>query len=361
MDDAAAEEREPRRKEKAVPRELIAVSPREPVLREYREEPLGPKEVRVRSTMSTVKHGTELRGYRGDTLDQRKPFDWKRRIHVGPPKPPRFPIRLGVMTVGRVVEVGAEVTKFSIGDRVHGHLSIRETHTVAEERLHEVPEGMGDEAVLAWDPACVALGAVRDSKIGVGDRAAVFGLGAIGQMAVQIVRLQGARWVSASDPIACRRDLAESNGADLVIDPIFTDAGLAVRENTGETGVDLALECSGSYGGMNDALRAACYGGTVVSLAYYTGDAAALHLEGEWHRNRLTMLSSRDVSEPMRDHPRWTTKRLHEEAFRLLKEGRLTADGLLRPIVPFEESAEAYGVIDRKPGGTIKLGVVYPS
>ena len=50
-----------------MPRELIASAPRKPELRSYEELPLGPDEVRLRSTFSTVKHGTQLRAYRANT------------------------------------------------------------------------------------------------------------------------------------------------------------------------------------------------------------------------------------------------------------------------------------------------------
>ncbi|MBI1929562.1 zinc-binding dehydrogenase, partial [Candidatus Poribacteria bacterium] len=316
-----------------MPKELIAIAPRTPVLREYEELPLKPGEVRVRSLFSAPKHGTELRGYRANTKDHTSPFDRERRIHVGKGGPPRFPIRLGNMTVGEVIEVGGEVTRFQIGDRVFGPLSIRETHTVHENHLEKAPEGMSAEAIVYFDPTGVALCAVRYSKISLGDHVAVFGLGAIGQMALQLARLQGARWIVAMDPIPARCDHAMRHGADMTIDPIAEDAGLVIKDRTDQIGVDISLETSGSYAALNDALRTTGYGGTIVSSAYYTGDARALSLEGEWHRNRLTIVSSRDGSEPFRDHPLWNTKRLYAEAFALLREGRLSVEGLVHPIV----------------------------
>ena len=342
-----------------MPRELVAIAPRTPVIREYDEQPLNPGEVRLRSLFSAPKHGTELRGYRANTKDHASPFDGERRLHVGKEGKPRFPIRLGNITVGEVIEVGESVTRFQIGDRVFGRQPIRETHTVHEHRLETVPDGMSAEAIVYSDPAGVALAPVQDSKICIGDRVAVFGLGAIGQMALQLARLQGARWIAATDPIPTRRELAKRHGADLVLDPIAEDAGLAIKNQTNKIGVDVSLETSGSYAGLNDALRATGYYGTVVSSAYYTGDARALSLEGEWHRNQLTILSTRDVSQPLRKSPLWDTQRGHAEVFALLHEGQLSVEGLIHPIVPFSESAEAYRDIDEAPEKSIKLGVVY--
>ena len=65
------------------------------------------------------------------------------------------------------------------------------------------------------------------------------------------------------------------DGADVVIDPTKMDSGLAVKEHTKDQGADISLECSGSYAALNDALRATGYRGTIVSLAYYTGEAKA--------------------------------------------------------------------------------------
>ena len=348
-----------------MPRELIATAPRTPELRCCDEPPLGPDQVRLRSTFSTVKHGTQLRAYRADTLDATQPFDAELKLHrrTGPQAAhgmkPRFPLPLGTVTVGEVIAVGDAVGAFAVGDRAYGDLSIRETHTVAATRLRPVPPGMHPHAVVCGDPARVALSGVRDSRLGIGDRVLVTGLGAIGQLAVQLARLQGAAWVAGADPIPRRRALANRLGADLTIDPLVEDAGVLVKTETGKLGADAVIETSGSYAGLNDALRAAAYGATVVSVAYYPGDGRGLSLEGEWHRNRIDLISSRDVSAPHRLSPRWDAERMYRAAFALLERGGLRVDGLLDPVVPFADSAAAYREIDENPAASIKLGITY--
>jgi len=133
-----------------------------------------------------------------------------------------------------------------------------------------------------------------------------------------------------------------------------------VKTETDKLGADAVIETSGSYAGLNDALRAAAYGATVVSVAYYPGAGGGLRLEGEWHRNCINLISSRDVSAPHRLSPRWDAERLHHAAFALLEQGRLRVDGLLDPVVPFVDSAAAYRQIDENPATSIKLGVTYP-
>ena len=344
-----------------MPRELVAIAPREAILREYRETKLGPKQVRVRSEFSSPKHGTELANYRG-----RSPFNLNRYDHeLGlffPEENPLsgFPMSVGNISVGTVIEVGISVGSFKVGDRVFGYLPIRQTHTVSEESLHRVPDGMSPEAIVCWDPARFALGAVRDAGIRLGDRAAVFGMGAIGLLTIQMARLSGATTVIAVEPVYIRRLRSFRLGSDHAMDPANCDVAREIRHLTDKNGVDVAIEASGSYEALHQAIRSVHFGGLVVPLAFYSGEAKGLRLGEEWHMNRISMRSSRSASDPNRDHPMWDHERIQWTAFDLLRFGRVSVDGVIFPVVPFEESAEAYRRIDISPQESVKLGVTYP-
>lgn len=367
-----------------MPRELIAIAPRTPVLRAYEEEPLGPREIRIRTEFASPKHGTELVAYR-DEPAARRPYDpaWGAVLPSPESAVPTFPRPLGNMAVGVVSEAGPEVTRFRVGDRVFGHFPIRETQTVDETQADLLPAGMSPEAAVCLDPAVMAL-ALRDANIRLGDRVAVFGLGAIGLMAVQLARLAGADWVVAVDPIAHRRQVAHQFGADVVLDPLAEgDAGLAIRRLTGppaarpsgdrvvggyrerptqasQLGVDVAVEVSGNSRALHDAIRATRFGGRVCVLSFYGGEATGLRLGEEFHLNRLELITARAESLPLRDAPGWTLARLATVALSWLAEGRLRADGIVTPIVPFAESAAAYREIDEHPERSIKLGIRFP-
>lgn len=340
-----------------MPCELIADRPGHATLREYDEEPLKREQVRARTLFSAVKHGTEFRGFQANTLDASDVFSWEWRLHLrGQKQKAAFPKRLGNMFVGEVTEVGAEVSTIRVGDRIFGHASVRETHTLSAARVARVPDGVSWQSLMATDPAGVALCGVRDAHIRIGDRVAVFGLGAIGLMTVQLARVAGARWVAAIDPIEKRCLIAEAYGADIALDPREADVGMALKRATEKLGVDVAMETSGSSAAMTDALRATRYQGTVVSTAYYNAPMQNLHLTGEWHRNRISIISVRSDSEPWLDYG-WNKARGNKEAFDLLAEGRLTAEGLIDPIVPFAHVAEAYMQMNAHPETGIKLGV----
>jgi len=345
-----------------MPRELVAIAPRTPVLREYEEPPLKPNQVRVKSRLSAEKHGTTLTVYRGVSPFSEKMFDPKLGVFVL--KPPDkagwgdFPMRLGNMTVGIVTEVGNEVKSIGVGDRVYGYLPIRETHTVDEKRVKLAPPELKDEDLVCIDPATVSLMAVREGNLRIGDKVAIFGLGAIGLMTVQMARVSGASFIIGVEPIEKRRRLAEKYGADMLLDPFNCDVGLEIKRATG--GVDISIDTSGSYQALHQAIRATGYGGTIVPVSWYHGEARGLNLGEEWHFNRQVMVSGARVeSEPYRDYPRWDRNRIYETVIELFRKKALKSEGLLSPIVNFEDAVEAYRMLDERPGETIKLGVIY--
>ena len=347
-----------------MPRELIAIAPRKLILREYEERPLKPNEVRVKSIFSSEKHGTGLLIYRGVTPFHEKKYDSKTGIFLplepGEAPPERYPRPLGNMTVGIVTEVGDKVERFRVGDRVYGYLPIRETHTVPETSIELAPSELSNEELVCIDPAVVALMAVREGHVRLGDTVAVFGLGAIGLMTVQMARLSGAILVIGVEPIEKRRKLALRYGADIALDPRKYDVGLEIHKLTYGRGVDVTLECSGSYRALHEAIRSTRYGGTIVPVSWYHGEARGLYLGEEWHFNRQVMISGARVeSEPYREYPGWDRKRVYDTVIELFKRRRLTVEGMLDPIVKFEEVIEGYRLIDERPEKTVKLGVVY--
>ncbi|HID06281.1 MAG TPA: zinc-binding alcohol dehydrogenase, partial [Armatimonadetes bacterium] len=308
-----------------MPRELVAIAPRTPVLREYEEPPLQPNQVRIRSEFSAPKHGTELGMYRGTSPFSVRRWDAEYQLFLPWEEEPQlFPMPLGNMTIGTVVEVGSEVKQYKIGERVFGHFPIRETHTVEEDRIEGiVPEGMSPHAIVYWDPAEFALAAVRDAHVRLGDRVAIFGIGAIGIMCVQMCKLSGASLIIAIDPLEKRRNLAQMHGADIVLDPSATDVGVAIKDATDKLGVDVAIEASGSYEALHEAIRCTAVGGAVVPLAFYQGEGRGLRLGEEAHLNRATLIFSRANTDPNRDHPMWNNARIRHTAFELLRTGKL--------------------------------------
>ncbi|MFC1717116.1 zinc-binding alcohol dehydrogenase, partial [Candidatus Poribacteria bacterium] len=310
-----------------MPKKLVALGVRKPALRDYEDGPVPEGRVRVAVEFGSPKRGTELTMYRGDRM-------------------PGFPMGLGNMCTGRITEIGEGVEGYSVGDRVAGYGHLKETHTWSAQGLYRMSDRMTWKEAVCFDPAQFALSGIRDGQLRLGDRTAVFGLGAIGQMAAQMVRMAGAVFVAVVDPIAVRREVAMKTGADLALDPTTQDVGAELKKATGNKGVDVVIETSGIYEALHQAIAGLAWGGNVAYLAWSKECKGGLNFGDHAHLMIPNIIFARACSDPNRDHPRWDFNRIMDVCWQMLSEGRLQCEDIVQPVVPFSESAQAYEDMD---------------
>jgi threonine dehydrogenase-like Zn-dependent dehydrogenase len=328
----------------------------------YDDPPLRPDQLRIRTEFAAIKHGTELHVFSGNSPFQNRRFDGEGRLFVptngngrsGDGIVRRF---IGNMVVGEVVEVGAEVTRFKPGDRVYGYGPVAETATLREDSAHRMLEPLTPQDVVCLDPALFAYAAVRDAGVRLGDNVVLTGLGAIGLLAVQMLRQSGVMNLIVVDPIESRRRLAQRYGATLALDPTAADVGMEVRKVL-PAGADVAIEASGNYRALADAMRTVGKCGLIVTLGYYKGVDNVLELGAEWHHNRLELRSSMpDWGNPSREHPLWDRERMQATCLELFRRKVLTSEGIITPIVAFDDAQRAFLDAYHNPESSIKLGV----
>jgi threonine dehydrogenase-like Zn-dependent dehydrogenase len=343
-----------------MPTEFVVTAPYTIEYREYQEPPLAPDQVRVRAVVSGIKHGTEMSLYGGDTPFKDQIFDPELRMFLSGEGKGLYPCRLGSWLVGEVIEAGSAATQFRPGDMVHGEMAHRPTNAVSEARLFPLKRGMRPELAVFTDPTIFALGAIHDAQVKVGDNVAVFGMGALGLIAIQIARLNGARRVFAVDRLENRLALAREFGADEAINAAEVDPALAIKRGTGSKGVDVAIDISGAYAALQSAIRSVHPGGLLVSASYFKGDRSALDLGAEWHHNRLTLVGSMPVwGMPHRCAPMWDLERLRSTALWLVESGQVQVEPMITQRFRYEQAPEAYRFIYEHPEAGVKTLLDY--
>ena len=339
--------------------QLVCNNEFSPRWEEYTLEELAADEVRVVSELTAAKHGTEKGELTGESIYCNVPMAPAGNVFDRSKTKPLDPTAwrpVGNTTVGTVTAVGKDVHDLKEGDRVYRHAGFRTVHHATG--FKPVVPGFTPEAACCMDPADFALAAVRDAHIRIGERVIVFGMGAIGLFTVQLARMSGAVDVVAVDPVARRRELALRHGATAAVDPFEVgDFGMASREWF-ENGADVTIEASGNHHALNQALRATCYRGRIVPLAFYLGDAKGLYLGEEFHFNQLEIISARACSHPQRELF-WDEGRILDTLVRLFCDGSLQPHGLPDPIVSMEDLPEAYGKIRHAPDDVVKVAVKY--
>ncbi len=334
---------------------------------EYEDAALGPRDVRLQSVISGISHGTELNLYRGTSPFAEKHMDPEHRLFVANEAPGQPTTRLGYEMVSRIVEVGSEVDRVRVSELVHTATPHQPTTIVnldANDKLdipmQVLPQSVSPREGVFAALVGVALAAIHDAQIKVGDYVTVYGLGTIGLIVSQLARLNGASQIIAVDPIARRRDMALQLGVDRAVDPSQEDPAHVVKFESGMPGADVVIESSGHYRALQDALRSVHMAGTVVTLGYYQGGATAVNLGEEWHHNRLTLVSSMGVWNcPSRFAPMWDRRRVSRTALELLDKDLVQVEDLITHSLPYEKLPEAYQLIDERPEETIKVVIEY--
>ncbi len=183
---------------------------------------------------------------------------WDTEIRAGwwPQGKPRFPLVLGTDGAGVVVEKGAGVRRFDIGDHVWAYEFINpkggfyaEYVSVKAEHAGRVPKGMDPlHAGAGAVTGLTALQGVNDHlDVKRGETVLVFGAtGAVGSLALQFARLRKARVIATASGRKAA-DLVLRLGADGVIDARSEEAVEQLRRLAPE-GIDAVLAFAGGEG-----------------------------------------------------------------------------------------------------------------
>lgn len=320
-----------------------------------------PNQIRIRTLFSGISHGTEMNEYRGDSPSYRKAkFDEKVRLFSQVIAERRkYPIQTGYENVGRVVEVGKDTSGLKLGDIVFTYRPHQTGLIVDEKEAYKLPEKFSPEIAVFAALTGVAYNAILDAGIVLGETVAIFGMGVVGLILIQLVRMSGAKKIIAVDLIEERLRHAKNMGADIILNPTKTkDLALEVRKITENRGADVVVECSGSPKALHEAIRTTCFQGTVVVVSYYGGkESRGLFLGEEFHHNRIRIISSQAAGVNPELSPRWTIKRKTRAIFDLLPF--LELEGMITHTFSFEDAPKAYKLVDEHPEKLIQVVLKY--
>ena len=283
-------------------------------------------------------------------------------------------IPVGHEFLGTVLEVGPDVRRFAVGDRVltasvagcgrcdgcatgdpvrcvegpqvfgSGMLPGGQATAVAvpaaDFQLLRIPEWMDDEtALLLTDNLATGWAGAQRAEFEPGGTVVVLGLGAVGLCAVRSAVTLGAGRVLAVDPVAGRRQRAVDSGAEAVDGPTVE----AVLEATGGRGADAVIDAVAHDVTLDDALAAVRPGGTVSVIGVHDLQPYPLP---------ALMTLFRSVSLRMTTAP---VHRTWRELVPLVRHGRLRTDGIFTHEFALDEAPVAYAAVAERSASCMKV------
>ena len=248
-------------------------------LRKVEKPTPGPGEVLIKIHKTAI-CGTDVHIYDWN--------DWSKQ-HIKPP------MTIGHEYVGEIAELGANVTGYTVGQRVtgEGHITCgrcrncrsgniqwcKDTNSVGVDRNGAFAEYLCIPAtnVIAIDPSLDENVVAMFDAVGnathtalmynlVGEDVLITGAGPIGIIAVAIAKYAGAKSVTITDINDIRLELAKKMGADKVVNTMTQDLHATMKELGIQEGFDVGLEMSGAGPALNQMLTVMRNGGKISLL-----------------------------------------------------------------------------------------------
>lgn len=295
-------------------------------------------------------------------------------IHVWHGKHPftSYPVTQGHEVSGRIEKAGEGVAGLTPGQKVtiqpqvvcgecypcrHGKYNLCEklkvmgfqTTGVASEyfcvdaaKVTPLPDAMTMEEGAMIEPLAVAVHAVRRAGDVRGKDICVLGAGPIGILTAQTAKGMGARRVMITDISDIRLAKAAEVGIDVCVNTLKQDFAEAFIDCFGPDKAAVIYDCAGTDITMNQAIRNARKGSTIILVAVFSGmagvDLAVLN-DHELDLNTSMMYRSED----------------YETAIAMVSGGQVALRPLISAQFPFRQYADAYRYIDENREKTMKV------
>ncbi|WP_248923931.1 2,3-butanediol dehydrogenase [Paenibacillus hamazuiensis] len=267
-----------------------------------------------------------------------------------------YPLILGHEFSAEVIEVGPGVSKVKAGDRVtvepilncgtcyscrkglynacdslgfHGLSGggggFSEVTMVKEHMVHKLADNMSYEQGALVEPAAVAVHAVRESRLKMGDTCVVFGAGPIGLLVIQAAKAAGASRIIAVEVSEGRQQTALKMGATAIVNPLKEDAAQAVCRMT-DGGADVVFEVTGAEVCLNQSIQCAKAAGQIVIVSIWEKPAAI-------HPNAL-VLKEREVRGII------AYRDIFPQVIQLISDGKLQIDEMISKKIALDDLVE---------------------
>lgn len=292
---------------------------------------------------------------------------------------PAVGLRPGHEVVGTVVEIGADVGRIAVGDRVlvspvigcgrcpgcragnpidcvgggvrvlGGDVGLPGGHAeavavpAADAWLLPVPEDVSvDHAVLLTDALPTGWTAATRADITPGATVLVIGLGPVGLYALQAAQVLGAGRILAADRVPERLAMAERLGAE-PIDATRGDVAEQVRAATGGLGADAVIEAVGQDVTLSAAIASVRSSGTVSVVGVDANFAFPIAVPLLLIRNVTLRFTTAPVAAT------WPT------LIPLIRHGRLVPVDVFTHRMPLSEAAAGYRTFADRTDGCLKV------
>jgi L-gulonate 5-dehydrogenase len=285
-----------------------------------------------------------------------------------------YPRIMGHEMVGEVAEIGTDVTKVKVGDRVivdqvvncgecyacrrgrgnvctnlkvrgvHIHGGYCEYVAVPETDVYLLPDSLSYEDAVMIEPATIAVQSCSRAELTPEDTLLILGYGALGASILKIARLSGATIIVA-DVVDKKLEEAQASGAHYTINLLKENLIEKVRTLTGGYGPTVSID-------------AACTKDSLITLLDVTGNAGRVITMG-FSLEPTEVTQFKITSKELDVKGSRLQNKKFQEVLDLIDSGKLDLKGSVSHTFDFLDAQESFNFIDSKDPSIRKIVLTF--
>lgn len=264
-----------------------------------------------------------------------------------------YPYTPGYEFVGRVSDIGSNIiknpqdfprfSKLRVGDRIFAFKPHGSFADMNEGELWVLlPDHVSNENALAHALCCTCLHAIHRASPSFGDASAVFGLGTLGFIMIQLLSSMQSKSIVAITTSDDKKNLAKDFGAS---------TALSLKEVKNQSvifGMQLAdciFECSGSSEVLQNTTLVAANQATIVAAGFYNDPVI---LDGEHLFSKelnVKGVRAAGAPNPKNEYIRWPRTENLKMAAQLIEKGAISIEPLITHKIAPENMQNSYEMI----------------
>lgn len=305
-------------------------------------------QVMVRSIVSAISPGTELKFMRGEhsqgcgTFTEEDPIGQRED----------YPFPIGYSTVGEVVEAGSAKNKDLVGRKVFAYVPHQSVFLSRPSELVFLPDEADPRRFVFSANAETALNLIMDGMPMMGEEVMVIGQGVIGLLLTGLLSSYPLSNITTVDDQTQRRRISLEMGAHVSLPPEDLDPSISKWE-----GFDLIYEVTGDMGAITTAVKYCGFSARLVIGSYYGDKKGIVRLGDAFHRKRIRTISSQvSTIDPILSG-RWTMKRRMKMA--LERIDLIEPERLISHEFSIDDAKSAYSLLQGKKEEYLQIVITY--
>lgn len=285
-----------------------------------------------------------------------------------------LPRIMGHEFVGMIHEIGQNISEFNVGDHVvvepisycgkcyacragmpnacenlkvlgvHKDGGMQQFIKVPLKQIHKISSKIPWTTAVLAEPYTIAGNATMRSQVGLGKTVLIQGAGTIGQLALRVAKVKGAR-VMISDVAASKLEFAQKNGADAVVDVTTEDLKQRVSDWTNGEMANIVIDAVGSVQTFQSCLDLASVAGRIVPLGFSTQPVTIT--QKPIMQKQLTICGSRHQAYQF------------EPIIKAIENGQLDNHGMVNQQFAFKDIQAAFDLMNNHPEQARKIVLLF--